>query len=289
MVNLSSKQKKLFGIINNAKVDPRNKLNDLTGKEWIQFTKSWFIFDALASDLKEEEKVTKETKQHPATFSPTLIEEFIRFFTKKNELVLDPFVGIGSTLVACDRQQRRGIGIELNEKFAQIAQKRTSQRVIIGDSTKISGMNLPQIDFCITSPPYSDMLTKIDVSQKKRIKKNLQTKYSDLPADLGNIKDYDVFLDVLSNIFFDIYDITKENGYLVIIIQNFRQKEYMVPLAWDLTKKLSTKWVFKGEKIWLQNHKPLHPFGYPFDYVSNVHHHYCLIFKKMNNPSETIK
>ena len=66
-----------------SKKDDRNKLNDLTGKDWLKFTKSWFIFDALASDLKEEQRVTKDSKQHPATFSPTLIEEFIGFFTKK--------------------------------------------------------------------------------------------------------------------------------------------------------------------------------------------------------------
>lgn len=283
------KQNRLFATEESKELDPRNKLNDLSGKEWLKFTKSWFIFDALASDLKEEEKATKETKQHPATFSPTLIEEFIRFFTKGGGVVLDPFVGIGSTLVACDRQGREGIGIELNEKFAQIAMSRTSQKVITGDSTKIREMSLPKIDFCITSPPYCNMLTKIDVTQKRRISKNLQTKYSDYAADLGNIGDYDTFLNSLSQIFFDIYDLTKENGYLVIIIQNFREKDDMIPLAWDLTAKLSKKWVFKGERLWLQNHKSLHPFGYPFDYVSNVHHHYCLIFKKMNNRNETIK
>ena len=38
--------------ISPGKVHPKNKLNNLTGKEWTLFTKSWFIFNALASDLK---------------------------------------------------------------------------------------------------------------------------------------------------------------------------------------------------------------------------------------------
>lgn len=263
-----------------SKKHEKNKINDLNGTDWIKFTKSWFVFDAKASDLKEEREITQDCKQHPATYSPSLIEEFVKFFTKEGEMVLDPFLGIGSTLVACDRQKRKGIGIELNPDFAEIAKKRTKLQVITGDSTKLKTMGLPRIDFCITSPPYSNMLNKIDVTQKKRIKENLKTNYSTDNTDLGNISDYNEFLEKIAQIFFDIYDITKDNGYLVVIIQNYRQKGSMVPLAWDLAEKLSEKWVFKGEKLWLQDHKALHPFGYPHDWVSNVHHHYCLIFRK---------
>ena len=75
-----------------------NKLNDLTGKQWTKFTKSWFTFDAIASDLKEEKEITKKanlsTEDHPATYSPTLMSEFISFFTKENQTVFDPFAGI---------------------------------------------------------------------------------------------------------------------------------------------------------------------------------------------------
>src|SRR3989338_7461026 len=100
---------------NNGKFHPKNKLNDLTGKEWIKFTKSWLLFNALHSDLKEERNVLGDiSKDHPATFSPTMVSEFIQFFTKKGQTVLDPFLGIGSTLVACDRTGRKGVGIELS-------------------------------------------------------------------------------------------------------------------------------------------------------------------------------
>ncbi len=119
-----------------TKIDPRNKLNDLNGKEWIKFLKSWYVFDALKSDLDEEKAVTKNTKDHPATFSPTMISEFIKFFTKKNMVVLDPFVGIGTTLIACDRTNRKGIGVELNKKYVNIVKKRIrdKQKIIHGNS-----------------------------------------------------------------------------------------------------------------------------------------------------------
>ncbi len=265
-------------------VDPRNTLNDLNGTEWLKFLKSWFKFDALHSDLKEERQVTIDCRQHPATFSPTMVSDFIRFFTKNNMNVLDPFAGIGSTLVACDRTNRIGYGIEVNPKFAEIISSRTTskQTIIVGSALDIDKMNLPQIDYCITSPPYWNMLHKIDVNQKARVKKGLATRYSDLENDLGNIQDYDEFMKALLLIFEKVFEVLKPKGYLTIITQNIIDKSIMIPFAWDLAIKLTTKkkYVLKKEKIWCQDHKNLYPFGYPYSWVSNTHHHYCLVFRK---------
>ena len=266
-------------------IHPKNKLNDLSGKEWVKFLKSWFIFDALPSDLKEEAKISAKLKQHPATFSPTMVSDFIKFFTKSGMTVLDPFCGIGSTLVACDRTGRLGYGIELNKDFVKETSLRIShnQKIINADASKLDEINLPPIDYCITSPPYWNMLHKIDVNQKIRLDKKLLTKYSDDSNDLGNISDYNLFMEKLLMIFDKVYDKMREGAYLTIIVQNIVNKDTMIPFAWDLALKLSTpphKFILKKEKIWCQNHKNLYPFGYPYAWVSNTHHHYCLIFRK---------
>lgn len=265
-----------------GKAHPKNTLNDLDGKEWIKFLKSWFVFDALKSDLDEERKITKDTDDHPATFSPTMVGEFIKFFTKKGMTVLDPFAGIGSTLVACDRHDRIGYGIELNPKYVTIIKKRISNQQIIleANTSKISMLKLPEIDFCISSPPYWNMLHKIDTNQQMRIKKGLSTKYSENKNDLGNITDYEEFMEKLTDIYFQIYTIMKPGKYMVIIVQNVIMKNMMNPFAWDLAIRLSKKFILKKEKIWCQDHKNLYPFGYPTSWVSNTHHHYCLVFQK---------
>jgi len=264
------------------KIDPKNKLNDLDGKEWIKFLKSWYVFDALKSDLNEERRITKDSDDHPATFSPTMISEYINFFTKKGMIVLDPFVGIGSTLVACDRTDRKGIGIELNKKFVNMTKKRISnkQKVIIGDARKLLELDVPSIDFCITSPPYWSMLHKIDKNQKIRIEKGLSTKYSNKKNDLGNILNYEEFMTQLITIFEQVHELLKPGKYLVVFVQNVINKNIMVPFAWDLAMRLSKKFWLKKEKIWCQDHKNLVPFGYPYGWVSNTHHHYALIFQK---------
>lgn len=273
---------------NLGKYDSSNTLNDLTGKEWIRFTKSWVICDGKPSDIPSE------IQDHPASFPPDLIEEFVLFFTKKGETVLDPFLGIGSTLVACQRTERNGIGIEIVPKYAKYAMKRlhqktlfqkTVQRVITGDAAKIDTFDLPTIDFVITSPPYWNILRTsrggVKSVLKRRVEKGFDEIYSGYPEDLGNIDDYDVYLEKLCEIFAKIYSLLRNGRYLVIIIQNVRLPSgETTPLAWDIGKRLGQIYTLKQEKIWLQNQKFLGIWGYPHEYVSNVHHHYCLIFKK---------
>lgn len=261
--------------------DERNRLNNLTGKEWVIFTKSWFIHNPPSRKKNEI--------LHPAKFPESLITEFIKFFTKKGDTVLDPMVGTGSSIVACDSCNRNGIGIELSEKWAKIAKNRTSQKIITGDARNLESVlennGIKKINFCITSPPYWNMLQmsrgNVVSAAKVRKEKGLDETYSDDPNDLGNIQDYEQYLDELYKIYEQVHNVLEDKKYLVIICQNILDPNgVMVPFAWDLAKKLSKIFTLKQERIWLQDNKMLGSWGYPFRYVSNVHHHYCLIFEK---------
>lgn len=264
-----------------GKYDVRNTLNDLTGKEWLLFTKSWFTHNPTQR--------SKIESLHPAKYPETMVEEFLKFFTKKGDLVLDPMAGTGSTLVACDRTGRRGVGVELTKKWATIAKNRTSQQVIVGDARSLKKLleknNVEKIDYCITSPPYWNMLRNsrggVNSAAKIRKKNGLDEHYSEKTSDLGNIKNYDAYLEMLVDVYTQVYDVMSDNKYLTVICQNvLTPNGAMVPVAWDIAKSLSHIFTLKQEKIWLQENKMLGTWGYPFRYVSNVHHHYCLIFEK---------
>ena len=267
----------------------RNKINHLTGKEWTKFTKSWFIFNAIQSDLKEEktilDKFNLNPAEHPATFSPTMIDNFIQFFTKPKELVFDPFCGIGTTLVACDRSNRKGLGIELNKKYTDISKFRTKQKIINGDSSQLKTIfkkeKIKNIDFTITSPPYWNVLNRSTGNfEKKRKEKRYDIRYSNESIDFGNINVYEDFIESLYLLYKDLNPFLRKNAYIVIIVKNLKKSGVNYPLAWDLAKRLSDIFTFKDEKIWCQDKMPLSPFGYPFSWTSNIHHHYCLIFRK---------
>lgn len=276
-----------FGILlepEEGSFDVRNSLNDLTGKEWVKFSSSWFIFNALASDIKSEKLISPELASHPATYSPTMIESFIRFFTKEGMTVLDPFSGIGSTVEAARRTKRFGIGIELNEKYANLSKLRFSEgeaKIINGNSLDLSKFTLPQIDFSISSPPYWNVLNRSTKDfKKRRDAKQLDVNYSDSCDDLGNLDDYEEFLQKVNEIYLQVFDALKPGGFNVVIIKNVKKNGKFYPLAWDLARVMSDSWDLKDEKIWIQDKVGLAPYGYPHSWASNIIHHYCLIFQK---------
>ena len=272
-----------------GKFNTSNKLNDLTGKEWLKFTKSWFI---LRPPRRKEDEIL-----HPAKFPEILIEDFIKFFTKKNAWVLDPFTGTASTLIASGNLERNSVGVELNKKYVNTSVRRIKKRrltkrasVVQGDSINLievlsqSGFGKRKFDYVITSPPYWNQLERNNIRQKDRDSKGLDTRYSKNKSDLGNIKSYEVFLEEQAKIFDHVFDVTKPGGYLTIITNNVYYEGKLYPLAFDtatsLTKRGIRSWILKDEKIWLQDDKKLIALGINNAWVGNRHHQYCLIFRK---------
>jgi len=268
----------------------KNDLNDLSAKEWIQETISVFTQKGLGAGHSE----AQIERQHPAPFSYQDVGRLIRFFTKKGATVLDPFCGVASTLKACAIDGRNGVGIELSKKYYELSRerlnsevpkdirKRTKQLIINGDALhEINKFKNDTFDLVLTSPPYWSILKKIDhKARQERISKNLDTKYGDLKNDLGNIKDYEEFLNILAKFFNDCSRILKPKKYLCIIVSDFRHKDRYFTFHSDLSNLLEKgHYKLKGITILYQRHKKIFPYGYPFSYVPNIHHQYILILQ----------
>jgi DNA modification methylase len=286
---LDKKKNSFVDLGSRGRLNKNNKLNDLTGKEWLKFTKSWFIH---RPPRRKEDEIL-----HPAKFPESLVEEFIKFFTKGNGWVLDPFMGTGSTLISAAGVNRKSIGIELNKNYFRTSCKRISKKgfeksafPITGDSLHLKELLFKnrfekiQFDYTITSPPYWNQLMRNSLRQKNRKEKELDTKYSINKNDIGNINSYEEFLEKQAQVFDQVYDVTKPNGYLTIITNNVYFEGRLYPLAYDtaisLTKRGEKSWVLKDEKIWLQDDKKLIALGVNNAWVGNRHHQYCLIFRK---------
>ena len=268
-----------------------NKLNELSPKEWLKFQKSWFVHNPPPRQ--------KSVLRHPAKFPETLVMEFISFFTKLNQVVFDPMAGTGSTLVAALRCGRNAYGIELNPSYAEIARQVVSEELlnlgsmgsglawelITGDASQITEIatrhQLPPVDYVITSPPYWDMLHARGASTQKnrRSAAELDVFYSADPNDLGNITDYEEFIERLTRIYTGMKPILRPGAYLTIIVKNIKKGGKIYPLAWDLARQLSETYTLKDERIWCQDNQRLSPYGLGNAWVSNTFHHYCLQFK----------
>jgi len=266
---------------------PSNKLNNLDPKSWLKFQKSWFIHNPPPRK--------KGVLVHPAKFPETMAQEFIAFFTKQGETVLDPMAGTGSTLVAALRSGRNSVGIERNPKYAKIAEQIVQEernilgetvedltsKVIHGDAARIADFGLRTFDYVLTSPPYWDMLRAkgAETQKKRRSSEELDVHYSDDPNDLGNIDDYEVFLGKLVDIYKGLKPYLREKAYLTIIVKNVKKGGKIYPLAWDIARELGKTYTLKDERIWLQDNQRLSPFGLGSAWVSNTFHHYCLQFR----------
>jgi len=269
----------------------RNRLNDLEPKEWLKFQKSWFVHNPPPRH--------KDVLRHPAKFPETLVQDFIEFFTKQGQVIFDPMVGTGSALIAALSCNRHSYGIELNPDYAEIAREMLTKlrasmgdasqqiksEIITGDAADIAkhviAYKIPQIDYVITSPPYWDMLHAqgAGTQKKRRSADELDTIYSRDLKDLGNISDYDKFIERLGEIYKDLQPYLKSGAYLTIIVKNIKKGGRIYPLAWDLARTLAETYSLKDEKIWCQDNIQLAPYGLGNAWVSNTFHHYCLQFR----------
>ncbi len=273
-----------------SKIHPQNTLNNLSSKEWIAETISVWIQRGLGAKHPD----AQIERQHPAPFSFTDISRLIRFFTKSGQIVLDPFVGIGSTLKACAIEGRKGIGFELNPHYAKLAEERLEkevrtlfvcqypQEIRIGDAeVLLKQLDENSTDFVVTSPPYWNILHKEDhKARQERIAHDLDTRYSDDDRDLGNIHDYNVFLERLSTILGGCGRVLKPKKYMAVIVSDFRNKSKYVMFHAHLANALEPYGLeLRGIKILYQRHKRVFPYGYPYAYVPNIHHQYILILQ----------
>lgn len=158
---------------------------------------------------------------------------------------------MGSTIKACVELDRKGYGVELSPKWYEIAKERLAaesnhhlgeEQLICGDSRNLKDyFKNNSFDFIVTSPPYWNILDKKDHKANERVVNGHETKYSESEQDLGNIADYNAFLNELSKIFFQCYDLLKPGKYICIIISDFRHKSEFYPFHADLMNKLTDK------------------------------------------------
>jgi DNA modification methylase len=272
-------------------VRPRD-LNDLTGAEWARFSKSIESYPDTRTDKQ---------RQHGACFPKSLASQQIQIFTKRGETVLDPFVGVGTTLDAAEELSRRGIGIELNPKFARLAirdLKRSgafgrTQRVIIDDARRLtSHVKKNSVDFILTSPPYGTLLKSVkgDFAYKWREHSTLDPisnprPYSLKSQDLGNMP-YDDFMVHMQDIMAQCLEVLREEAYAVWVVKDYRDLKHNVPYvnfhADMISVGVQAGFTLRDIRIFDQSKfRPLVCLGFPSrNFYLNIGHSYLLVFKK---------
>lgn len=191
-------------------------------------------------------------KDDDVRYAAKLVEHFLTKFTKKGDSVLDPFAGFGTTLYVSQLMERVPYGIEFDsERFKFIERHLTNGVIINGDALRILEYDLPQIDFCMTSPPYM----------------RPQDKHNALTANTTLDGNYQTYLQNLKRIYESIGQKLNPKARVVIEVSNVKHELGVTPLAWHIAEAVSEVLTFEGEVIACWD-----KYGFGYD------HSYCLLF-----------
>ncbi|MGH2638138.1 MAG: DNA methyltransferase, partial [Rhabdochlamydiaceae bacterium] len=232
----------------------------------------------------------EQSLKHPAMFPSMLVERLINSLTTKNQdIVLDPFLGSGSTLIAARRLGKRGIGCELSSEYLSLFKQRLSQnsfwdeeednlRILQGDAREeLQGVEPNSVDITITSPPYWDILNRKRTADYKEIRH-----YGNNDGDLGIIPSYHAFLGEVGKVFREVHRAMKPNSYCVIVVMDLRKKDKFFPFHCDIARMMDgLGFIYDDMIIWNRQseYNNLRPLGYPYVFRVNKVHEFVLIFK----------
>jgi DNA modification methylase len=292
---------------------PANSLNELTGEEWLYFTKSLLV-TAYPSELGHGLR-----RRHGANKPPRLMARLIEFFTRSGELVLDPFAGVGGTLLgaAIARGPRRALGIELNPSWAAIyesvVRELSAERdgagpaladldgadpggprgfdpsgceMRVGDALAL----LPEVpdatvDFVATDPPYTVQLPLTMAGGRlAETHANRRTDYamvSDDAADLANALDHEAYLAAMETVFGELARVLRPGRYAAVIVRDAYVDGVYRFTGAELAARAAVAGLLpKGDLVWYQAGTRLRPYGYPRAFVPNIVHQHVVVLRR---------
>ena len=269
--------------------------NGMTAREWTINSRS--VWNDLSSARK------KQHLKHGATYPEKLCDRIISMYSKENDIVLDPFLGTGTTVISAINHGRNGIGIELSTEYFEIASAEihnsytllntTIYQLYHGDCEEmIDRIENETVQLTLTSPPYADLIHKVVDDRENRHKQsvfvyenNATTKvYSDSENDLGNMT-MDVYKEKVVRIMRKLYLKTKPGGYNVWVVKDFRDIKNNIPYV-DLHSAIAecgTKagFIYHDLIIWDQNEqRSLVLLGYPSVFYVNQNHSFIVVLRR---------
>ncbi len=257
---------------------PKTHINCLPAKEWLKCQLGVWQFTYGGRDIRDK-------KLHPATFPISLARKVIDLFTHKGELVLDPFVGSGTTLVASQDAARNAVGFDLQKEYIKLTESRfTENSQLLGDSKQIAvcddALNIPNylmpetISLIFTSPPYSNLLNRRRKNKSRRNRKNEQLgkieQYSQDPRDLGTME-LSKYTKVIGDIFENLLPLLRPKSHCVINVPDMWWENRRITIHVSLIEELRRRgYELRNVIIWDRTNivNRIGIFGWPSNYIT---------------------
>jgi DNA modification methylase len=263
----------------------KNRLNELTGKEWQYWSKS-VINKQYPPGLQHALR-----NQHGGQKPPDMCADLIKVFTKSGMAVLDPFAGVGGTLIGASLCNRKAVGIEINPKWVEIYKKVCNlekiplQDMKVGDSKELlKSEPLESYDFILTDVPYWNM-DKVSRSNG-RFKKTGEESGKEMKSKLSQfnnepIKTKTEWLQDMQEIFGLCHPLLRPRSYLAVFIGDMYKNGRYHFLSNDLAGILEDiGFTPKANLIWYDVSNKLGIYGYRYEFIPSMIHQNILIFRK---------
>lgn len=268
-----------------------NHLNCLIPKDWLKSQIGVWQFNYESRDIRDK-------SIHPATFPISLSKKVIELFTHKGELVLDPFVGSGTTLLAAKDTNRNAIGFDLQEKYIKLCDQRLSEnylfdnnenQIAIQDDARFIDkyLEIDSLSLIWTSPPYANLLNRVRKNKSRRDRDNDQLgkveQYSQDPRDLGTM-DIEKYTKEMGNIFESLLPYLKTKAHCVINVPDMWWENQRITIHVSLIEELRKRgYELRNIIIWDRTNivNNIGIFGWPSNYITmGVTFEYLLDFWK---------
>jgi len=249
----------------------------MTAKEWLKSQLGVWQFFYEKRDIRKKEI-------HPATFPISLAKKVIELFTHEGELVLDPFVGSGTTLVAAQDLNRNALGFDLQKTYIELCKKRLINQSLFNKSKQIAiqddALNIPaylsdnMVSLIWTSPPYANLLNRKRKNKSRRDRKNDQylkvEQYSQDPKDLGTMP-LEKYTEAMGDIYEALLPLLKPKGHCVINVPDMWWENQRITIHVSLIQELRKRgYELRNTIIWDRTNivNRIGIFGWPSNYIT---------------------
>jgi len=272
--------------------DERNRVNDLTGREWKFATKS-VIPEQYPPDLQHDLR-----SEHGGQKPPRLCLALVQRFSAAGDLVLDPFAGVGGTLLGAALAEYEGtgcrdaVGFERNDRWIDIyeavLERENAEREARGEgplaeqdlrhgdcADLVAEVETDAVDFLLTDVPYWDM---DKVEQTRNEAETRDSKLDDFDGD--DLQTKADWLDEMEAKFEQFRRVVRPDGYVAVFIGDMYREQSYNMLSADLADRIEAAgYTLKANLVWYDPSKDLHVYGYPFSFVPSMVHQNILVFR----------
>ena len=253
-------------------------INCMTAKEWLKSQLGVWQFYYEGRDIRDK-------TVHPATFPISLAKKIIELFTHQGELVLDPFVGSGTTLIAANDLNRNSVGFDLQAQYVELCSRRLAQNNNMFNEThqiaiQDDARNIPQyldkgsVSLIWTSPPYANLLNRKRQNKSRRNRDNSQLnkieQYSQDPRDLGTLA-LEEYSQAMGNIFEQLLPLLRPKGHCVINVPDMWWENARITIHVSLIEELRRHgYDLRNIIIWDRTNlvNKIGIFGWPSNYIT---------------------